>query len=133
FSPSKNQRFLLTLLQHMVSDGKDAYVVFVGDGVLLKEVAQQAERMGLSHRVRFLGVREDIPRLMKSFDVFVFPSLFEGFGMVAVEAQCAGTPCVVSDAVPKTTDMGLGLVQFISLQEDTSAWCRKIEKAWSAY
>ena len=62
--------------------------------------------MGFWNILDFLGVRTDIPRLMKAFDVFLFPSLFEGFGIVTVEAQSAGTPCILSDTIPKSTDMG---------------------------
>ena len=49
---------------------------------------------------------------MNAFDVFLFPSLFEGFGIVMLEAQSSGTPCIAADSVPKSTDMGLGLVKY---------------------
>ena len=75
-----------------------------------------------------LGVRDDISRMMKSFDVFVFPSLFEGSGIVTLEAQCAGTPCVVSDRIPRTTDIGLGLISYLSLEDEIKSWTEEIKR-----
>ena len=62
---------------------------------------------------------------MNAFDVFLFPSLFEGFGIVTIEAQSSGTPCIVSDTIPKSTDMGLGLISFINLNENIEVWSKK--------
>lgn len=56
--------------------------------------------MKLVDKVHFLGVREDIPELMIMMDGFVFPSIHEGLGIVAVEAQAAGLPCLISEGVP---------------------------------
>ncbi|MDI5788801.1 glycosyltransferase [Bacillus licheniformis] len=65
--------------------------------------------------ILFLGVVEDIPALMQAFDVFVMPSLFEGLPLVLVEAQASGLPCIVSDNITEETDLGLGLLQRLSL------------------
>jgi glycosyltransferase EpsF len=129
FSPSKNQMFILKVLKKITETDPNYSVVFAGDGPLLIKVKDKAESMGLLNNTRFLGVRTDIPRLMKAFDVFLFPSLFEGFGIVTLEAQSTGTPCVISDTVPKSTDMGLNLVSYLSLDEDVTIWAEKIKKA----
>ncbi|WP_424767286.1 glycosyltransferase family 1 protein [Paenibacillus sp. sgz302251] len=129
FSPSKNHTFLLKVLKQMIDEEKDVIAVLVGDGALRSSIEAEARRMGIFNRIRFLGVRVDIPKLMKSFDVFVFPSVFEGFGIVTVEAQCSGTPCVAADTVPKVTDMGVGLMSFISLDESLEAWSQQINMA----
>ena len=75
----------------------------------------------LEDNVTFLGVRKDIPYIMSEIDVLVQPSLFEGLGIVIIEAQAAGTPCIVSTGVPHEVDMGLGMVQYIPLEEP-SEW-----------
>lgn len=129
FSPSKNHVFLLKILKQMTVEGIDVFAIMVGDGSLRRDIEAEARYMGIFNRIRFLGVRADIPRLMKSFDVFVFPSLFEGFGIVTLEAQCAGTPCVVADTIPKLTDMGVDLVNYVSLDESLETWSSQIEKA----
>ncbi|MEX2461037.1 MAG: glycosyltransferase family 1 protein [Paenibacillaceae bacterium] len=129
FSPSKNHAFLLKVLKQMTDEGKDMVMVLVGVGSLRSDVEAEANKMGIYDRIRFLGMREDIPRLMKAFDVFLFPSIFEGFGIVTLEAQCSGTPCVVADTVPKFTDMGVGLINFVSLNETFETWSRQINNA----
>lgn len=129
FSESKNQIFILYVLKHLIEQKKSVVALFVGDGPLKDVVEHEARRLQVDRHVRFLGVRDDIPRLMRAFDVFVFPSLFEGFGIAILEAQCAGTPCVVADTVPASTDMGLGLVTYIRLDDDIQAWSDAIVKA----
>jgi glycosyltransferase EpsF len=129
FSESKNQIFILRILKEILAEDERFVALFIGDGPLKREIEQEAERLGILHHVKFLGVRTDIPRLMKSFDVFLFPSIFEGFGIVTLEAQCAGTPCVVADTVPKTTDLGLNLLSYVSLNDGLNIWVKKTKQA----
>lgn len=129
FSKSKNQAFILKILKDLIKKDKRYVALLVGDGPLKETIEQEAETMGLSNHVRFLGVRSDIPRMMKAFDVFLFPSIFEGFGIVTVEAQISGTPCIMSDSVPISTDMGLDLVRYLSLEEKPEKWGVEVEKA----
>lgn len=130
FSKSKNQAFILQVLKQVVKKDKRYVALLVGDGPLKEKIEHEAENLGLSKHVRFLGVRSDVPRLMKAFDVFLFPSIFEGFGIVTVEAQISGTPCIMSDCVPISTDMGLGLVRYLSLEEHPDKWAEEVEKAF---
>jgi glycosyltransferase EpsF len=126
FSESKNHLFILKVLKKILVTNQNYVAVLVGDGPLKKGVESEAEKIGLIKNVRFLGVRSDIPRLMKTFDVFLFPSFFEGFGIATIEAQCSGTPCVVSDVVPRTTDMKLGLMSYINLKKDIEEWSNTV-------
>ena len=66
----------------------------------------------------------DIPRILASADLFVFPSRYEGLGIVALEAQAAGLLCLASDAVPKETDAGL--CEYMPLSLGAIAWADKI-------
>jgi glycosyltransferase EpsF len=129
FSKSKNQSFILKVLKELVNKDKRYVALLVGDGPLKEKIERDAENMGLSQHVRFLGVRSDIPRLMKAFDVFLFPSIFEGFGIVTVEAQISGTPSIVSNSIPNSTDMGLGLIRYLSLEEHPEKWGEEIGNA----
>ncbi|MGV3467182.1 MAG: glycosyltransferase family 1 protein [Heyndrickxia sp.] len=131
FSNIKNQSFILSILSELLKQEKNVVCILVGDGNTKSLIEEEVKKRNLIENVKFLGVREDIPRLMKAFDVFLFPSLYEGFGMVAIEAQCTGTPCIVSDTVPKTTDMGLNLITYLSLQDDTNRWIQEIRNAFS--
>lgn len=112
----KNVLFIVDLLAQLLKDGGDFVFVFAGRSEqpeYLKEVFTKAEAYGIGERVIYLGLREDIPLIMKSFDVFVGPALKEGFGMVAVEAQAAGRPAILYKGFPKSVDMKLGLVTFV--------------------
>ncbi|MNC38553.1 putative glycosyltransferase EpsF [compost metagenome] len=62
---------------------------------------------------------------MQAMDAFVFPSLYEGLGIVVIEAQASGLFCVVADTIPKDTNIS-GIVEFISLNESSIYWAGKI-------
>lgn len=129
FSESKNHIFILQVLKEILKRDVNFIAVLVGDGPLKSSIELKAKELGINNNIRFLGVRKDIPRLLKAFDVFLFPSLFEGFGIVTLEAQCSGTPCIVADTIPRNTDMGLGIISFISLDEKLEVWSGEINKA----
>ncbi|RBP88281.1 glycosyltransferase EpsF [Cytobacillus firmus] len=132
FSESKNHIFILKVLKKLLETDPSFIALLIGDGPLRKVIEEKAERMGLSENIKFLGVRTDIPRLMKSFDIFVFPSLFEGFGIVMLEAQSTGTPCIASTSVPKSTDMELGLVQYLDLGDNLDSWVDAVKETVKA-
>jgi glycosyltransferase EpsF len=77
---------------------------------------------GLRERVRFIGVRKDVERLMLGSDVLLFPSRGEGLGMVAVEAQAAGLPVLASDTVPNECAVVPELVRFLKVEAGEAAW-----------
>ena len=73
--------------------------------------------------VHFLGSRDDVPELMQISDLFLFPSLFEGLGIVLIEAQAADLPCLVSDTVPKMVDCGG--CYFYSIKQPAVDWANQ--------
>src|SRR5439155_4702985 len=77
---------------------------------------------GLEGRIQFAGIRKDIERLMLASDVLLFPSRGEGLGMVAVEAQAAGLPVLVSNAVPRECVVVPELVRFRNVAAGTAQW-----------
>lgn len=80
--------------------------------------------MNLNEHVIFAGVRSEIPEIMSLFDIFLFPSKMEGLGIVAIEAQASNLPCIISENIPKSIDMKLGLVSRLPLEIDE--WVSKI-------
>lgn len=123
FQPMKNHTFLIDFFAKFHALYPESYLVMVGDGPQRQEMAEKVESLNLSKYVRFLGLRNDVYALMPCFDLFVFPSIFEGLAGSLLEAEAAGTPSLVSDTVPTTADMNLGLIKFISLDKDLSEWC----------
>lgn len=89
FMPQKNQAFLVDVLADVLPGKPNAMIAFVGDGPDMPAVQQHAEELGIVDHILFLGQRSDVNRLYQAFDVFCLPSLYEGLGMVAVEAQVA--------------------------------------------
>ena len=70
------------------------------------------------------GIRSDIPNLLSSMDLFLFPSLYEGMPNTVIEAQAVGLPCVISDTITKDADV-TGLVKYVSLEEPEEKWVEK--------
>ena len=105
FMPQKNQMFLVNVLAGLLPKRPDAMLAFVGDGPDGTAVQQHVEELGIADHVLFLGQRSDVNRLYQAFDVFCLPSLYEGLGIVAVEAQVADLPCLLSDVVPSEADV----------------------------
>lgn len=125
FSKEKNHSYLLDIFQAVHKKNPDALLILAGDGDLRTAIERRAAALGLMNSVKFLGIRKDIARLMQSFDLFIFPSLFEGLPVVLVEAQAAGLTCLVADTITKETDV-TGRVEFISLNESPEQWANRI-------
>ncbi|GHU74562.1 hypothetical protein AGMMS49992_16360 [Clostridia bacterium] len=91
---------------------------------MFKEIMNETNAMSLSRDVIFLGIRQDVHRILSAFDVFVFPSKYEGFGIALLEAQAAGLPCVVSDAIVK--EAIITEVSVLPLTAPVTQWADKI-------
>ena len=103
--PEKNHDFLIDVFAEIKKKKPDAELILVGTGPLEEKVKSKVAEKGLSDCVHFLGNRKDMNRIYQAMDVFVFPSLFEGLGIVAIEAQAAGVPIVCSEGLPPETDI----------------------------
>lgn len=96
-------------------------LLLIGNGEKKKIIEQECKDLGIEDRVHFTGVVDDVENWLCAMDVFVFPSIFEGLGMVVIEAQASGLYCCVSDTVPKATKMSNN-IEYISLNESPSHW-----------
>ena len=108
--------------------GKDFKFVFVGDGSDFIRIRDLAEDLDVEKNVVFLGERSDVPILLNGFDVFVFPSKFEGLGMTVVEAQANGLPCVISDVIPDEVIVS-DIVTKLSLEDTIDNWVKELESS----
>lgn len=123
FSPPKNHIGLLSIFKAVLDKEPTALLVLIGEKTgLYEEVKQKAEAIGISHAVQFLGTRTDVPHLMQGMDVFCFPSNYEGFGIVLLEAQAAGLYTVKSTKVPNDAVVIPDLVSSRDLLASTSEW-----------
>ena len=128
FAKQKNHEYLVKILkEYLKQDKSDWKMLFVGEGPLEANIKMQVKEKGLEKHVIFLGARTDVNELYAASDMFVFPSLHEGLGIVVIEAQASGLPCIVSEAVPPEADMGIGLLNTLRLQDNNvEKWCEMI-------
>jgi glycosyltransferase involved in cell wall biosynthesis len=95
-APQKGQRTLVEAAPLVLTRFPEARFVVVGDGELRGELEATAHALGVAERFTFTGERRDVPALLETFDVFAFPSLFEGLCLAVIEAQAAGVPVVAT-------------------------------------
>lgn len=100
FSQPKNHPFLLKIFVALLKKEPNAVLLLVGGGKDMSKIQAKTQKLGIADHIRFLGIRSDVADLMQAMDVFAFPSLYEGLGIVLIEAQASGLPCIVSDKIP---------------------------------
>jgi len=124
FAPQKNHALLLKAFAQGPASVPKAHLVLVGEGVLREQLEEQAKSLGLASQVHFLGLRTDIPDVLRAMDVFVLSSDYEGNPLSVMEAMAAGLPVVTTAAggVPDLLEHGrqglivpLGNVQVLSI------------------
>lgn len=99
--PVKNHEFLLEVFARVVQSFPNAVLLLAGRGDLEEQIRARVNELGLKKAVFFLGVVDDVPRLLRAADVFVFPSINEGLALSVVEAQASGLPTIASTGVPE--------------------------------
>ncbi|NLK23554.1 MAG: glycosyltransferase family 1 protein [Clostridiales bacterium] len=129
FLPVKNHNFSIKIMQEILKIKKNSVMIFVGDGVLEKEIKEKVKNIGLSDNIKFLGRRDDIRDLLQAMDVMIIPSLFEGIPLVGIEAQVSGLPIVLSDTI--TEDLKINdSVHYASIKKSPKEWAEIIISAY---
>jgi glycosyltransferase involved in cell wall biosynthesis len=121
----KNPLFALDIARACIARNPGVKALFVGAGdEARRTIESKLNEEGLGDAIRMLGIRFDVPRLMVASDLLLFPSLAEGLGMVAVEAQAAGLRVLASDTTPGECAVVSGMVTFASLNEPPVQWAK---------
>lgn len=122
----KNPLFLIDVFNEVHKRWPETVLVICGDGPLREEISARIELYNLSESVYMLGVCTNVERLYQAFDVFLFPSRYEGLGIVLVEAQCSGLPCVTTQGrVPDEVNL-TGKVTFLALNDSPEKWAESV-------
>ena len=121
----KNVAFILEILKELKDLGIKAKFVSAGQGSEYDCLVKKAKALNIENDVCFLGLRNDINIIVQAFDVFVFPSFYEGLPVSVIEAQASGLKCLLSDTVSKEVDI-TGNVEFMSLENSPKEWAEKI-------
>lgn len=133
-SPEKNHTFLIKVMEQLVTINKRAFLVMIGKGDKMyeKQIEREIQGLELENYVQFLGEKDNINEIVQGLDLHVLPSIWEGLGIVNVEAQASGLHCICSDGVPKEANI-TGLVEFIPLEKGVEYWAEEISKYDNGY
>lgn len=125
FVEQKNHRFLLDIFNEIHKEKENSILLLIGQGPLVNEITEKAKKLKIENCIKFLGQRDDIENLYQAMDLFLFPSLYEGLGMVLIEAQCSNLPCVASTEVPQIVKINNN-VKFVNIKEDAEIWKKSV-------
>ena len=123
FDDQKNHEFLIEVFRQIANEIPNAKLLLVGDGKLREKIETKINKCGIADRVLILGNREDVAMLYSCMDLFVLPSLFEGLGIVLIEAQANGLHSVASENVPQEVNHG-DAIKFVELSK--KKWIEEI-------
>lgn len=128
FSKEKNQTFLIDIFKEIKKINSNAYLILIGgSGPLKDEIKNKVEKDNLNEDVLILENINNVFEFLQAADVFVLPSLYEGFPVVAVEAQASGLPIICSDSITKEAYITPNC-SFISLNDNIDIWAKKINE-----
>ena len=124
----KNQMFALEIMKYLSKKIPDSVLMLVGQGEDEKKLRQRAEELNIKEKIIFTGVQSDIGGYLSAFDLFLFPSVFEGLGIAGLEAQANGLTVISSDdVIPEELKLTQNF-HFKRLEDGAEGWANEIEK-----
>ena len=125
--PEKNQKFVVEVFKDIIKKEPNAVLLFVGFGgkLVVDEIKNLVSSYNLNDKVKFLGLRKDVNKLLKISDTLIFPSLYEGLGLVLIEAQLAKVQCFASTGCPIESKIS-NIIEYTSLNKGSEFWANKI-------
>lgn len=126
FSEQKNHDFLLEVFKKYHEKNPLSQLWLIGEGVKKESIINLVHKNKLDQFVKFIGRTNDVSKYMMAADCFLLPSLYESFGIVNIEAQATGLPCVVSTSVPDVAKISDYFYK-VPL-DDASKWLEAIDK-----
>jgi glycosyltransferase involved in cell wall biosynthesis len=125
----KNPAFAFEIAKESIAMDNSYRFMFAGfKGRLGEQMETEVLNTLLADKIKFLGIRKDMPALMSAADVLLFPSKWEGLGMVATEAQASGLKVLASDTVPTEAFVINGLITRKSLSSAAGDWVQELVK-----
>lgn len=122
FTPQKNQLFLIDIFYEISLLDEKSKLLLIGDGELKKDIIVKAKQLNISDKIIILSNREDINFFYQAMDRFILPSLYEGLGIVLIEAQVSGLQCFTSDIVVPKEAKVTDCCEYISLDKNSKEW-----------
>lgn len=122
----KNPIFALHVFKRFLNKMPNSFLVFVGSGQMKYEIEHKAEQLGIINNIKLLGYSSGAHDWYSAFDILMFPSLFEGFGLVALEAQISNLPVIASDKIPMGVLVNNNTKQ-LSTKNGIISWSEELE------
>ncbi len=128
FEDQKNHKYIIDIFDEYLKINPNSRLALIGVGRHFEEIQNKSKQLGIYDKIFFLGARNDAYKYYSAFDAFLLPSLYEGLGIVLVEAQCNGLPCLISkDVIPEEVDFNLGLVKRESINDAACVWAQRLD------
>lgn len=127
FEEQKNHNKIIEIFYEYNKINSKSVLILVGDGSLKSKIENRVKKLGINDKVFFLGLRNDIPKLLSSFDLFLMPSLYEGLPFVCIESQANGLPMLVSNTISSEVLL-TNLIEVMNLESKNEEWAKMIKK-----
>ena len=125
FEKQKNHKMIVHIFNEICKIKDNYRLMLIGDGKLKNKITKDIKKLNLDTKVIMLNYCDDIEKLINVFDVFLFPSFYEGFGITIVENEVNGKYVFISDKIPKDTIISNRL-KIISLSNSAKDWANDI-------
>ena len=122
----KNHKYVLRVFSEVKSRHEDAKLILVGGGNF-QLLMPLISKLDITESVIYLGVRDDVPQILQAADVFVFPSLYEGFPGAVLEAEASGLNCIISDSITSEVILTSNVV-VLSANVSPAVWAKRIDE-----
>lgn len=124
FTLQKNHDFIIDTFNIIHKRNKCTKLILVGDGETKLDIINKIKLLDLVDSVIIIDESDNINEIMQSFDLFILPSIWEGLGIVLIEAQAVGIPCIVSEAIVDEAKI-TNLIHTVSLSKGPEGWANK--------
>lgn len=131
FEKVKNQLYIIDIVDLLIRRGNKVKCIFCGDGVEIENIKSTIRDRGLDKFFIFIGYSKSVCDIYNCFDIFVFPSLYEGLGIALIEAQQNGLYCIASNGVPTETNVNNRVFYYSIGKDDILDWVKTIENICS--
>lgn len=123
--PQKNQKFLLDIFSEILKIKSDSTLAIIGKGRLETELKAYAKSLGIESHVMFVGSVPNVSEYLRAFDLFLFPSVYEGIALASIEAQASGLPLLISDTIDPDCICVPAAVSVMKLNDNPKLWAMK--------
>lgn len=127
--PPKNQLFAIKVFAEILKLDSKSVLIIGGVNPVMNStetlLREEVNRLGIDENVRFTSARMDIEQLYHFTDCWLYTSIYEGLPFGPIELQAASVPCLVSDVITNEIDLGLGLIEFLSLDAPPRVWAEE--------